>query len=199
VERDLREHFEWAVGDDPGVAPGEMARAAIVEGGRLRRRRHQWTAAGLVVVVGAVAGLALGGRAADPPTPVAAAMMPVAAPSCTERPVERDATDVAIFLDRAHTGRQLAVVRTALEADPRVDVLNFESPAQAYERFRALWAQDPDLVAAVGAGQFPASFRLRLVAAAQYTAVRSDYAAMDGVDQIVGRRCPKDAPVGGVL
>ncbi|MFR9778442.1 permease-like cell division protein FtsX [Micromonospora sp. MS34] len=204
VERHLREHFERAVDDDPGVAPDDMAHAAIIEGVRLRRRRNQLTAAavaaGMVVVIGAVAGLNLpsGRSAADQPVTVAAAMMPVVAPSCTPRPVERDATDVVIFLGAEITDRQRAALETALSADPQVQNLIFESRGQAYERFRTRWAHNPDLVAAVTADQFPESFRLRLVAASQYTAVRSRYATMDGVEEVIGRRCPKDAPVGGL-
>lgn len=202
--RYLQEHFEQSVGDDPGVPPREMARTAIVEGARLRRRRNRRTAAvgvaaAVVVVTGVVTGLNLssGGRPADPPVTVAAAMMPVTAPACTL--VQRDATDAVVFLDRDLTVRQRAALETALSTDPRVAVLVFEGRGQAYERFQALWAHNPDLVKAVSADQFPESFRLRLVAAAQYTAVRSAYATMAGVEMITGRRCPSDAPVGGVL
>ncbi|WP_328475532.1 permease-like cell division protein FtsX [Actinoplanes sp. NBC_00393] len=197
MQRDLREHFELAVSDDPGVPPGEMARAAISDGGRMRRRRHQLAAAGMVAVVGAVAGLGLAtaDRASEPPVTIAAAMAPVSAPSCTERPVESDATDVMIFLDSGH--RQ--VLQNALEADARVDALSFESREQAYEKFRSRWAHEPDLIAAVSADRFPEAFRLRLVSPAQYTAFRADFATADGVEQIIGRRCTPDAPVGGVL
>ena len=205
MERYLREHFERAVGDDPGVTPGEVARAAIIEGGRLRRRRNHLTAAGVaagvVVVIGAVAGLNLpleAPNSADPPVTVAAAMMPVVAASCTAHPVERDATDVVIFLGKELTDRHRVVLEAALRADPLVDALIFESRELAYDRFRTRWAQKPDLVAAVTADQFPESFRLRLAAASDYTAVRSRYATMDGVEKIIGRRCPKDAPVGGI-
>jgi hypothetical protein len=197
VQRDLREHFELAVSDDPGVPPGEMARAAITDGGRMRRRRNQLAAAGMVAVVGAVTGLGLAtaGGTPEPPVTVAAAMAPVSAPSCTQRPVESDATDVMIFLDSA----QREVLQNALEADPRVDALSFESREQAYEKFRSRWAHEPDLIAAVSAGQFPEAFRLRLVSAAQYTALRADYATAAGVEQIIGRKCSPDAPVGGTL
>lgn len=202
--RNLREQFERAVDGDPGAAPGDLARAAIMAGSRLRRRRNRLTvagaAAGVVVLIGAVTGLNLasGRPAADQPVTVAAAMMPVVAPACTPHPVERDATDVVVFLGHAATDRQRAALGAALSADPGVQDLIFESRAQAYDRFRTRWAHQPDLVAAVEAGQFPESYRLRLVAASQYTAVRSRYATMDGVEQIIGRRCPKDAPVGGI-
>jgi len=202
MERDLREYFA-AVGDEPGVVPGEMARVAIAEGGRLRRRRRRLAVAGVaggvVLVMGAFAGLGVRGREAEPPVTVAAAMMPVTAPSCVERPAGSDATDAVVFLVGSRTAGQFAAIEAALGADARVAAVSFEGREQAYERFRALWAREPDLVAAVSAGQFPESFRVRLVAAGQYAAFRETYAAMGGVETISGRRCPAGAPVGGVL
>jgi hypothetical protein len=206
VDASLREHFDRAVAGDPGIDPGEMAHAAIAEGGRIRRRRKRMVvasaAAGLVTVFGVVAGLNLltgAPRSEDPPVTIAAAMMPVAAPSCSAKPVDRDATDVLIFLVADATDRQRTALESALGDDARVGSLLFENREQAYQRFRARWARNPDLVAAVGANQFPESFRLRLVNASQYTALRGQYAAMAGVEQIIGRTCPASAPVGGTL
>jgi hypothetical protein len=206
VEQQLREHFERAVAEDPGVAPDEMARAAINEAVGLRRRRSRLVtagvAAGMVVAVGTTVGLkvAVGSPApAGPPVTVAAAMAPVAAPSCERQPVERDATDAVVFLTPDLSEPQRAALMIALRNDPRIAALIFESREQAFQKFRTRWAQEPDLVAAVTADQLPESFRLRLVVAAEYTTVRSRYASMDGVEQVIGRRCAKDAPVGGTL
>lgn len=195
---DLRDHFDLAVGDDPGASLDDLAHAAIAEGGRLRRRRIRMTAASVAAGVLAVAGVAVGvnlSSATEPPVTLAAAMQPVTASSCLPQPVETDATDVMIFLD----GAQRPALETALRKDPRVGALLFESREQAYERFRARYAHNPDLLAAVAAGRFPESFRLRLGAPEQYAGFRLRYAAMDGVASVVGRRCAPDAPVGGVL
>jgi hypothetical protein len=205
VDLDLRDHFDRAVRADPGGPLGALADAAIAEGGRLRRRRHRRVAgglaAGVVAVAGAVAVLTLPPDAPGPagsPATVAAAMIPVPAPACLPQPVDIDATDVVVLLAAATDGQRSAV-GTALRDDPRVDTLLFESRAQAYERFRTRFADNPDLVAAVGAGRFPESFRLRLRATGEYAAFRLRSAAADGVTQVVGRRCTPDAPVGGVL
>lgn len=202
----LRKHFERAVGDDPHVPAVEVARAAIAEGSRLRRRRHRLTAAGVaaavVTVAGAVTVLNLPAGApqrAEPPMTVAAAMMPVSAPSCTGQLVEHRATDVVVFLHTEASDRQRTAVGTALEADPVVETVLHESRSEAYERFRVLWADSPDFLAAVTPDQLPESFRLRLVTPERYPALRSRYAAMDGVADVIGRQCPQDAPVGGVL
>jgi hypothetical protein len=153
-------------------------------------------------VLGTLAGLNLlpeARRPQSPPATIAAAMMPVAAPHCSAKPVDRDATDVVLFLAPGATDRQRSALESALESDARVGTVLFESRGQAYQRFRNLWANDRDLVAAVNADQFPESFRLRLVHASQYTALRAQYAAMDGVELIIGRTCTSDAPVGGIL
>ncbi|HEY0002162.1 MAG TPA: permease-like cell division protein FtsX [Actinoplanes sp.] len=205
MEQDLREHFDQAVGDDPGDDPGEMARLAIIEGGRLRRRRHQLVAGGvaasLVLAFGAVPGIDLlrGTGPAEPSVTIAAAMMPVVAPSCVQRPVETDATDAVIFLAAEVTDPRRAAVETALRGDPRIQAVLYESRESAFQRFQARWESEPDLLAAVSVEQFPESFRLRLVTAAQFTALRAQYAGMAGIEQIIGRRCSADAPVGGLL
>jgi cell division protein FtsX len=137
-------------------------------------------------------------RDTEPKVTVAAAMAPVAAPSCSAKPVDRDATDVAIFLAPAATGQQLSAVGRSLHTDTRVGVVQFEDRMQAFERFKALWADDPDLVKAVSPARLPESFRIRLSDPGQYAALRTAYAAMPGVDQVVGRKCPAGAPVGGL-
>ncbi|WP_030441849.1 permease-like cell division protein FtsX [Actinoplanes subtropicus] len=191
MERHLRDHFDRAVDDDPGVAPGYLARAAIVEGVRLRRRRNQRVATGLVLVIGVVAGLSLlpGHPATD---------RPAVASSCTVRPVEQDATDVAIFLKTGISDPQRVAILAGLSADPRVRSLVIAGHGTAYERFQQLWADDPHVVDLVTADHIAESFRVRLVAPAQYTAFRARYATMAGVDGVVGHRCPASAPVGGL-
>lgn len=206
MDQNLRDHFDRAVRDDPGAALDEMADAAIAEGDRLRRRRNHrlaaGVAAGVVVVIGTAAGVTMSlnpSSPAAPPQTIAAAMMPVTAPSCVQRPVEADATDAVIFLTDGLTDAQRSALGAALRDDPHVDAVTFESREQAYQKFRTLWADSPDFVDAVSPDQLPQSFRLRLSVPAQYTDFRARYATMAGVQDIIGYRCAKDAPVGGVL
>ncbi|BCJ46154.1 hypothetical protein GCM10010168_51030 [Actinoplanes ianthinogenes] len=208
MDASMRRHFDRAAGDGPGFDPGEMAQSAIAEVGRVRRRRRQWaaiggSAAGVVAVLGVVAALSLPSGGAGPqtgPGPAAAAMwQPAAAPSCSAQPVAEDATDVAIFLTDRATEGQRAALHTALGADLRISALEYETREQAYERFKALYADSPDFVQAVDRDSIPASFRLRLTDPARFADFRERYAAMPGVAQIVGRVCEPGAPVGGTL
>jgi hypothetical protein len=69
VEPDLRKQFDMAVSADPGADPGEMAKLAMLYGGRIRHRRRL-AVAGLaaVVVAGAVTVSAMNvGDSAAPP------------------------------------------------------------------------------------------------------------------------------------
>ena len=214
MDSTLREQFDRAVGDDPGADPGEMASAAIALGGRVRRRRRQLAAAGaaagLVLVLAVVAVVNVRPPAtapgnppasANPPSAAAPAMVLVAATGCSPQPVERDATDAVVLPGDAAghvTDPQLAALRSALEHDARVKTVIFDSRESAYQRFRKLWAADPDFVGSVDPEQLPESFRLRLVDASQYAAFRADYEAMDTVQYVEGRVCPVSAPVGGV-
>ncbi|MEU4695250.1 permease-like cell division protein FtsX [Actinoplanes sp. NPDC023714] len=189
---------------DPGADPGEMARVAMVEGGRIRQRRRMGVAgsAAAVVAVAMAVGFANttvrdGGGGAKPTDLVAAAMRPPA-PECSPDPVADGATDAVIYLSEP-TDRELAEVGRELEGDSRVGALVFESRGDAYERFVALWADSPDFVAAVRPESLPVSYRLRLNDRDAFAGFSREYAEKPGVAQVVGRVCPAGAPVGGVL
>ncbi|MET3429676.1 MYXO-CTERM domain-containing protein [Actinoplanes tereljensis] len=206
MDANLREQFDRAVDDDPGADPGEMALAAIVAGGRIRRRRREvaaaTVAAAMVLVAGAVTAVTLRPGEAGPASPPAAIapamMMLVAAPSCAPKTVEKNATDVVIFLGPAVTGPREAELRSRLADDPRVDAVNFEGREQAYERFRKLWSDSPDFVASVNPTDLAETFRVRMVDRSRYASFRAEYATVDGIEWIEGRVCTADAPVGGV-
>ncbi|GAA4607043.1 hypothetical protein BJY16_006125 [Actinoplanes octamycinicus] len=203
MTRNVRDYFDEAVSGDPGAPLDEMAAVAIASGGRLRRqRRTRRMVAAVAAGAVAVTGLSLWRGAPDPagpPETVAAAMQQVSAPSCLPRPVQTDATDVVVVLASTATDAQRAALRTALGGDARVSAIEFDTREQAYQRFRDRWADNPDLLAVAAAQPFPESFRLRLVSAGQFAGLRADYAASAGVDQVIGRRCGTDAPVGGAL
>jgi hypothetical protein len=207
VDTSLREHFDRAVSGDPGADPGAMAHAAIAKGGRVRRRRKQMAvagvAAGVVMVLGVVAGVNHRSPVAGPANPAAVApeMMLVAALDCSVKPVQNDATDVVIFPGDANghvTDQMVSQLKSDLNDDPRVAALFFETHEQIYQRFQKQWPNNPDFVASVSPNDLPEFFRLRLVDAAKYTVFRTQYAARDDVMFIEGRICRASAPVGGI-
>ncbi|MDT4995687.1 MAG: cell division transport system permease protein [Actinoplanes sp.] len=207
MDTNLREYFDRAVSGDPGADLGEMAHAAIAQGGRVRRRRKQMAvagvAAGVVMVLGAVAGVNHRSPVTGPANPavVAPEMMLVAALDCSAKPVQNDATDVVIFpgdADGHVTDQMVSQLRSDLTADPRVATLFFETHEQIYQRFQKQWPNNPDFVASVSPNDLPEFFRLRLVDATKYTAFRTQYAARDDVMLIEGRICRESAPVGGL-
>ncbi|GAA2711074.1 permease-like cell division protein FtsX [Actinoplanes palleronii] len=205
MDQDLRQRFDMAVSGDPGADPGELARAAIADGGRIRHRRQRLAgvgmAAGLVAVLGAGAGVALlhGPRTPEnQPVTLEAAMAPATAPSCTQQPDQQTATDVVLFLRDGTTDKQRMALVAKLDTDSRIQATAFDTKEQAYESFKLRWADKPELLAAVDPDKFPEAFLIRLLDATQYPPFRARYATVSGVEQVVGRTCSSDAPIGGI-
>lgn len=202
MDGNLREQFDRAVGDDPGADPAVLAQAAITAGGRVRRRRRMTAAGG--VAVGLIAVLSVVALRPGPPEPaappvtVAAAMMPPAAVNCKPGRVLSGVTEVAMFLEDSATDQQRTAIRSALDSDRRVKSFTFEDRREAYERFKALWSDSPDFVAAVSPESLPESFRVRLADDSVPTRFEAQYAAMPGVVDVIGRICPSPQPPGAV-
>ncbi|MCY1143530.1 permease-like cell division protein FtsX [Actinoplanes sp. Pm04-4] len=166
---DLLEHLDRAVGDDAAVARKTTARGRQIAG----------AAGGVLAVLGLVAGLKLPSQTGPP-----AAMRPITAPSCSLDPAAGDGIEVVISLYADTTERQRSALTSALAADTRVDSVMVESGTYAYEEGREPRAESAEL------GALPDSYRLRLIDASGFRAFRSEYAAMDGVQEVIGRGCP---------
>ncbi|WP_229073297.1 permease-like cell division protein FtsX [Actinoplanes sp. DH11] len=188
----LKDLFDRVLDDEPVPPDGDLAGQAMAQGRGIRRRR------GLIVggsvasaIVAVVVALNLTPAPAGPPPQVsaAAARLAQAEPQCTW-PVPDDATDVSIFLRQDVTERQRTGLRDALDGDPLVRNLVFETRQEAYEKFKVLWRDSPDLVAAVDASQLPESFRLELTTPAQYPAFAARFAGRAGVEDLIGGMCP---------
>ncbi|MEV4642389.1 permease-like cell division protein FtsX [Actinoplanes sp. NPDC049548] len=193
MEQNLRALFERALDDEPVPPPGDPARTAMAQGRRIRRRRGLLAggAAAAAVVAAAVAvNVSVAPAAPLPPTSAAQAMMAPADPRCTS-PARDRASDVSVFLARDITASQRSGLLTALQADPLVRDLRFESREEAFARFKRLWADSPDFVAALSPDSVPESFRMALAEPSEYPAFAARFRDRAGVADLVGSVCPE--------
>jgi hypothetical protein len=182
VDQNLRELFDRALDDEPVPPPGELARVAMADGARMRRRRRLIGGGATVasLAVAAVAAVHL----ATPPVAVPG----IASPSCG--PAGDRGTGVSVFLDQDVTEAERSAVRDALTRDERVSDVRYEGQDAAFERFEVLWRDvAPDFVASTDPESFPESFRVSLTEPVRYSAFQAEFGGLDGVADITGTAC----------
>ncbi|MEO3786557.1 permease-like cell division protein FtsX [Actinocorallia sp. B10E7] len=86
------------------------------------------------------------------------------------------------------TEQQRKELEATLDALPEVAGVEYESKAEAYERFKTLFANTPGFLAATKEGDIPDSLRVRLEDPSKFTSVISAAEGSPGVDQIVNER-----------
>ncbi|HWH00819.1 MAG TPA: permease-like cell division protein FtsX [Pilimelia sp.] len=96
--------------------------------------------------------------------------------------------EVSIFLDEKITPEQRENLGAALRSDELVAGVTYESKEQAYENFKTLYADTPDLVKAIKADQLPDSFRVKLKNPEQFEQISVKYRDSEGIDEIVDQR-----------
>ncbi|HEX6969984.1 MAG TPA: permease-like cell division protein FtsX [Micromonosporaceae bacterium] len=96
--------------------------------------------------------------------------------------------EVSIFLDSDITLEQQAGLEMALNEDPLVREVRYESKEEAYERFKVLFQDAPDLVSAVQAEVLPPSFRVKLHDPEQYPQIHERFKDAEGIDEIIDQR-----------
>lgn len=96
---------------------------------------------------------------------------------------------VSIFLADDLNEEQRDEVRTeldqALASDPLVADYYFETKEEAYEQFRSLFEDQPDLVEAVGPESLPESYRVQLKDPEQFQQIALRYGDVEGISEIV--------------
>ncbi|MFF0152064.1 permease-like cell division protein FtsX [Micromonospora sp. NPDC005203] len=197
MDQNLRMLFDRAIDDEPALPSTDLAGAAMAAGTGLRRRRQRLVTAGAAAVaaiaaVGVVNVAAPPQRSAPAPTTVPAAFGMLVNEVC-EFPARTAVTDAVVFLDDNVTDQQRDEVRRALDADPAIRTVVFESREQALATFQKMYADAPDLVASVQASQFPESYRITLAAREQFAELRVPVERLPGVDEIIGIDCPAGA------
>lgn len=96
--------------------------------------------------------------------------------------------EVSIFLSSDITEDQRNQLDSALKSDPLVAEYLHETKEKAYENFKTIYSDAPDLVNAVNADQLPESFRVKLKNPEQYDAIYLKYNGKEGIDEIVDQR-----------
>jgi cell division transport system permease protein len=99
-----------------------------------------------------------------------------------------DKIEVSIFLTGEVTDAQRASLDSQLKGDPLVKSFYYESKEQAYEKFKRLFADAPDLVSAVKPDGLPESFRVQLKNPEKFQAVSDKYAGSQGVEEIIDQQ-----------
>ncbi|WP_433531618.1 permease-like cell division protein FtsX [Micromonospora sp. CA-263727] len=92
---------------------------------------------------------------------------------------------VSIFLKTEVTEDQRSGLAAQLEADPLISEVTYVNKDEAFKRFQEMFRDSPDLLSAVKADQLPESYRIKLVDPQQYKTISDQYAAVEGVDQVV--------------
>lgn len=106
-----------------------------------------------------------------------------------------DKVNVSIFLcgkttlERTCAGGEITEaqrqsIRTDLAALPQVRRIFYESSAQAFENYKRLFRNSPELVENVGASALPESFRVKLVDPTQFGIIADRFAARPGVSSV---------------
>ncbi|MFC0534163.1 permease-like cell division protein FtsX [Phytohabitans kaempferiae] len=190
MDQNLRMLFDRALRDEPPPAVG-VAREAIAEGRRLRRRRHL-LAGGAAAVVAVLATLLTLNVAGGPPAPTA---MPIGTTPGCDRAGEW-MSGLNVFLSHDVTDEQRAALGWMMRSDPRVREVVYESTEAAYERFRQMYQDAPDLVDAVKPDQLRDAFRVTLAEPAGWPEFREDVEDLPGVEAVVHVTCPSDPASG---
>jgi len=93
--------------------------------------------------------------------------------------------EVTIFLETAVTAEQRDALQSKLEGDSEIKSVKYESKQEAYDRFKELFADSPDLVENTKPESLPESFRIKLKNPSEASTVDLKYKTEPGVDQVL--------------
>jgi cell division transport system permease protein len=93
--------------------------------------------------------------------------------------------EVSVFLQDGISPDQQENLAGIIGQMPEVGNVTFESKQQAYERFKKIFKDQPDLVDNVSRDALPASFRVKMNDPEQFRVVRARLEGESGIDNIV--------------
>jgi cell division protein FtsX len=91
---------------------------------------------------------------------------------------------VIIYLDRDIEDDVLEQIESELQEHPLAEQVQFESQAEAYERFKDTFESQPDLVDTVDAESLPSAFRVKLTDGDRSEEFIQEFEEAEGVYQI---------------
>lgn len=101
----------------------------------------------------------------------------------------RSGVKFEIFMNVDATDTEIADVQAALDDDPDVEDVIFLSREDAFEEYKRLFADEPELVEVASPDILPPSFRVVPAQAEEIEAIQTRYGTRPGVDEI---RSPTD-------
>jgi cell division transport system permease protein len=99
-----------------------------------------------------------------------------------------DQIEVSIFLKKDVTDDQRATLESALKGDPLVDSVRHETREQAYENFKVMFRDAPDLVNSVKPDTLPEAYRVSLKNPEEYQKAADKYKGYAGISDIVDQQ-----------
>lgn len=99
-----------------------------------------------------------------------------------------DKIEVSIYLKKDVTDEQRAAIEAAIKEDPLVDRYEHETREQAYEHFKEMFQDAPDLVSSVTPETLPESFRVSLKNPEEYQQAFEKYKDYPGISDIIDQK-----------
>jgi cell division transport system permease protein len=96
--------------------------------------------------------------------------------------------EVVVYLSDSIGSDQQTRLNGILTDLPQVESVDYESKQDAYERAKALFGENSDIIKNVSPDAFPASFRVKLVNPEEYKVVQARLAGEPGVDQVAAQQ-----------
>ncbi len=96
--------------------------------------------------------------------------------------------EVSVFLKDSITEPQRLHLQETLVAIPEVDTVEYESREEAYERFKEIFANQPNLVQNVPPDAMPMSYRVKLADPEKFDVIAARLAGQPGIDKVVDQR-----------
>ncbi|GAA2679186.1 MULTISPECIES: permease-like cell division protein FtsX [Actinoplanes] len=96
--------------------------------------------------------------------------------------------EVSIFLADNVTDGQRQAIKAKIDESPLVKESSYETKEQALERFKVLYADSPDFVAAVNVSSLPESYRVKLTNPEDYDKFAKQIEGEPGIQRIIDQR-----------